>query len=314
MRRVWTGLIVISICVCFCFSAGSAKLVNRIVAVVNGEIITLHDLEQQVDDSVSGMDQRRPRDPGRKLARQRRILEAMINDKLIVQEAEKFEIEVSDAEIENQIQQIQSENNLSQEEFTQVLQEQGMDMEQYRQALRKEVKKNRILSNMVRQKVVVSEDEIMEFYKQHQDAYNQPKQVHLRIIVHPSKTRLEQVRQTIASGEITFAQAANSLSQGPGANQGGDLGTFMWKDLKAEWQEMLSDMRTGEMSPVFSLQGSYALLFLENLADKQVQPFQQVKNDIREQIYAQKLEQRYKEYMQGLREKAVIDVRLQSEN
>jgi peptidyl-prolyl cis-trans isomerase SurA len=284
------------------------------VAVVNGEIITLHDLQQQVDDSDPGMDQQGTQSPGRELARQRRILEAMINDKLIVQEAEKFKIEVSDAEIDNQIQHIRSENNLSQAEFAQVLAEQGMEMDQYRQALREEIKKNRVLSNMVRQKVVVSEDEMMEFYQQHQNEYNQPKQVHLRIIVHPSKNKLEQVRQAVASEEMTFSQAANSVSQGPGADQGGDLGTFMWKDLKAQWREMLRDMHSGQMSPIFSLQGNYALLYLQDLADKQVQPFQAVKDDIREQIYAQKLKQRYKEYMQGLREKAVIDVRLQGAN
>ncbi len=314
MRRVRIGLIVLALCVCFCASTCSAKLVNRIVAVVNGEIITLHDVKRQVDDSIQGMDQRELQNPARELARQRRILEAMINDKLVVQEAEKFEIEVSDAEIDNQIQQIRSENNLSQAEFVQILAEQGMEIDQYRQALREEIKKNRVLSNMVRQKVVVSEEEMMEFYKQHQNEYNQPKQVHLRIIVHPSRNKLEQVRQAVASEEMTFSQAANSVSLGPGAGQGGNLGTFMWKDLKAEWREMLSGMRSGQVTPIFSLQGNYAMLYLQDLADKQVQPFQAVKDDIREQIYAQKLEQRYKEYMKGLREKAVIDVRLQDVN
>jgi peptidyl-prolyl cis-trans isomerase SurA len=65
------------------------------------------------------------------------------------------------------------------------------------------------------------------------------------------------------------------------------------------------------MTPVFSLQGNAALLAIEDVADKQVQPFEAVKDKIRQQIYGQKLEDRYQEYIQGLREKAVIDLRLE---
>jgi peptidyl-prolyl cis-trans isomerase SurA len=186
-----------------------------------------------------------------------------------------------------------------------------MDMEEYRQVLRDEIRKNRVLSSMVRQKVVVAEDEMRSYYEQHNDQFRRPKTVGLRIIVHPSRERVKQVRRAIASGEVSFAQAAASVSQGPGADQGGRLGSFAWKDLKPDWRRMLDGLEAGQMTPVFSLQGNAALLAVEDVANKQVQPFEAVKDKIRQQIYGQKLEDRYQEYIQGLKEKAVIDLRLE---
>ncbi|MFO7801846.1 MAG: SurA N-terminal domain-containing protein [Desulfovermiculus sp.] len=310
MRRVLSGLILACICMCVMAGPAAGKLVNRIVAVVNGEIITLHELQTEIQGGVPGMDSEGPENQKQAQAKRRRVLEAMINDTLLKQQAERFEIQVSDAEIDNQIQQIQDENDLSQDEFEQAVREQGMDMDQYRQALREEIKKNRVLSNMVRQKVVVAEDEMRAYYQEHKEDYKQPKQVHLGIIVHPSKSRLEKVRQSIVSEETRFAEAADSVSQGPGADQGGDLGRYAWKDLKPKWREILKSLEPGELSPVFTLQGNYALLYLKQFTDKKVQPFEAVKDKIRQQLYAQKLEERYKEFMQGLRDKAVVNIRL----
>ncbi len=311
MRTLWTGILMTGLLICLAAGASPAKLVNRIVAVVNGEIITLHELQQQLSANAPGMEQGGGDEGQRSQAMQRRVLEAMINDTLVKQQADKFEIDVSDVEVQNQIDQIQSENGLSQSELRQAIQDQGMDMEEYRQALRDEIKKNRVLSSMVRQKVVVAEDEMRSYYDKHQDQFRRPKTVGLRIIVHPSRERVKQVRRAVASGDMSFAQAAASVSQGPGADQGGRLGSFEWKDLKPDWRRMLDGLQAGQMTPVFSLQGNAALLAVEDVADKQVQPFEAVKDKIRQQIYGQKLEDRYQEYIQGLREKAVIDLRLE---
>ena len=311
MGRMGAGLLVACIWI-FLFSClGSAKLVNCIVAVVNGEIITLHELQTQVQGEVPGIDQG-PDSAQNSQAMKRRVLEAMINDKLLKQEAERFEIQVSEAEIDAQIEQIKEENNLSQGDFEQAVRDQGMTLDEYRQAMREEIMKSRILSNMVRQKIVVGEDEMREYYKQHADKYKQPQKVHLRIILHPQRERLEQARKAIVSGKMSFAEAARSFSQGPGADQGGDLGKLAWKDLKPEWRDIVSQLNPGEVSRAFSVQGNYAILALEQFTDEQTQSFDSVKEKIRQRLYTRKLEERYADYMQGLREKAVIDVRLQN--
>lgn len=314
MYRVGIGLLVGCVLICVLAGAGSAKLVNRIVAVVNGEAITLHDLKEEVEQGGPGMNQRGPEDVDQSEALQRRVLEAMINDKLLKQEAERFEINVSDEEVQGQVDQIRQENGLSQAEFEQAVKEQGMTMDEYRQALREEIKKRKLLSNMVHQKVVVADDEIQEFYQQNQEDYGQPQTVRLRLIVHPDQAKLREVRQAIVSGETSFARAADNVSRGPGAGQGGDLGELRWNDLRSEWQDVVSALNPGEVSQVFSLQDNYALLYLEEYTDQNTQVSESAKKDIRDQLYSKKLENRYKDYIEGLREKAVIDVRLQSKS
>ena len=314
MFRICAGLLVVCIWLFFVSNTGSAKLVNCIVAVVNGEVITLHELKTEVQGSIPGLEVNGPENGQNSQAMQRRVLEAMINDTLLKQEAERFEIDVSGAEIDAQIEQIKKENNLSQAEFKQAVRDQGMTLDEYRQAMREEIMKSRVLSNMVRQKVVVGEDEMREYFEEHEDKYRQPQKVHLRIIIHPDRKRMEQVRQSIVSGDLSFAEAAKSVSQGPGADQGGDLGEFAWKDLKPEWRDILKQLQPGEVSRVFSLQGNFAMLALEQFTDEQTQSFETVKEEIRQQLYTRKLEKRYADYMQGLREKAVIDVRLPDMN
>ncbi|MDZ7760273.1 MAG: SurA N-terminal domain-containing protein [Desulfovermiculus sp.] len=311
VRWICCGLIGACLCVLFFSSLGAAKLVNRIVAVVNGEIITLHELKTEVQGGGPGIDQSGPESAQKSQDMQRRVLEAMINDKLIKQEAERFEIQVSDAEVDAQIEQIKKENNLSQDEFEQAVRDQGMTLDGYRQAMQEEIMKSRVLSNMVRQKVVVGEDEMRDYFEQHKEEYRQPQKVHLRIILHPDRGRLEKVRESIVSGDISFAEAAGSVSQGPGADQGGDLGVYAWKNLRPEWRDILNHLQPGEVSQVFSLQGNYAILALEEMTDEQTQSFESVKEEIRQKLYARKLEERFSDYIQGLREKAVIDVRLQ---
>ncbi len=314
MYRVGSGLLLVCVFICFFAGVGSAKLVNRIVAVVNGEAITLHDLKKEVEQGGPDMNQIEPEDINQSEAMRREVLEAMINDKLLKQEAERFEIKVSDEEVEGQMNQIRKENGLSQAEFEQAVKEQGMSMDEYRQALHEEIKKRKLLSSMVHQKVVVADDEIQEFYQQNQEDYGQPQTVRLRLIVHPDQTKLEEVRQAIVSGETSFAQAADNVSKGPGAGQGGDLGEMRWKDLRSEWQDVVSSLNPGEVSQVFSLQDNYALLYLEEYTDQNTEVNESLKKDIRQQLYSQKLENRYKDYIEGLREKAVIDVRLQNES
>ncbi|MFW5970906.1 MAG: SurA N-terminal domain-containing protein [Desulfovermiculus sp.] len=314
MYRVGSGLLVVCVFICLLAGVGSAKLVNRIVAVVNGEAITLHDLKKEVEQGGSNVNQMNSEDINKSEDMQSQVLEAMINDTLLEQEAERFEIQVSDEEVQGQIDQIQQENGLSQAEFEQAVKDQGMSMDEYRQALREEIKKRKLLSNMVHQKVVVADDEVQEFYQQNQEDYGQPQTVRLRLIVHPDQAKLEEVREAIVSGETSFAQAADDVSQGPGAGQGGDLGELRWEDLRSEWRDVVSSLNPKEVSQVFSLQDNYALLYLEEYTDRNTEVTESAKKDIQEQLYSKKLENRYKEYMEGLREKAVIDVRLQSES
>jgi peptidyl-prolyl cis-trans isomerase SurA len=290
---------------------GPAKIVNRIVAVVNGEVITLHELQQRVNSNLPGQDNNlRNADQAREDRMRQRVLQSMINDQLLEQEAERLELEVSDVEVEQQVKQIRQKRDLSKQKFRDLLQKNGLTLQEYKQRLREEIKKSRLLNSMVRQKVVVSQEEIESYYRKHKDEYRTPKCYHLRLILMQDRDELSRVRSRIDSGQLGFAEAAKKYSRGPGAPDGGDLGMCPHKDLRSEWKQAVQDLQAGEMSEIFSLQGHYALLYVESTQSGGVTPLSKVRDKIREKLYQEKLQARFKDYIDQLRSKAVVDVRL----
>jgi peptidyl-prolyl cis-trans isomerase SurA len=289
--------------------ARAATMVDRIVAVVNGEIITLYELNQEVQSTLATMKADSINEKQVEGIRSR-VLQSMVNDLLLKQEAERFEISVSDVEVENRLDQIRQQRDLSQEDFQKLLDRQGMTLAEYKDRIREDIKKNRVLSSMVRQKVVVTEQEMQEYYQNNLDAYTKPRSVHLRLLLMQDRQELLSLRDRIRSGELSFTQAAREHSQGPGADQGGDLGRMDWADLANNWKEALKSVSADEMSDIFPLRGQFALLYVEKIHSGGTRPLEEVRDQIRDRIYARKLEDRYQEYIQSLRSKAVLDVRL----
>jgi len=288
----------------------AAKTVNRIVAVVNGEVITLFDLQKEMGNPLLQSRSQQLASRQGSMAHKKKVLRSMVNHELFEQEAERLEITVSDVEVENQIEQIKRERDLSNEELEESLEQSGLTMKGFKEKLRQDIKINRLLSSMVRQKVVVSEEEIATYFEEHKEQYVTPKKLHLRIILHPSRQKLRTVKERIEQGEISFTEAAGKHSQGPGADQGGDLGLVNWKDLRSTWKEAIGGLEPGDMSRVFSMQGNAALLKLESVQSRSSRQLSEVRDSIRQKIYSQKLKDRYEEYVQELRSKAVVDVRL----
>jgi len=115
----------------------------------------------------------------------------------------------------------------------------------------------------------------------------------------------------LRDGTISFDQAARQYSRGPGAAQGGDIGVLAWNDLAGAWRSALEGLEVGRMSPLFSVQDQPALLKLLDEKAGEVKPLPEVQDQIREKLMQPRLEARYDEYLDRLRDQSVIDIRLQ---
>ena len=288
------------------------EIIDRIVAIVNGEVITLFELNEQVKPYLE-------RFKGKELGTaekkaiwelKKQVLDQMINDILLRQEAEKYKIEVSDMEIENFIRQFKQRNNLTEEQFLNQLKLQGLTREDYKREIRNNILKHRLIAAMVKRKVVVTQEEIEKYYQEHKQDFTKEKKVYLKLILVPTREEAKQIRDKIVSGKMSFEEAARKFSRGPGAKSGGDIGLIDWKNLAKEWKRAIKDLKEGEISVVFSLNNHGAILKVEKLQSGEPKPLKEVEDEIRNIIYQPRLEQRFKEYMRTLREKAIIDVRL----
>jgi peptidyl-prolyl cis-trans isomerase SurA len=292
-------------------TALARTLVNKVAAVVNGEVVTLYELDRQSREMLGGAS------PDRLNAKQRAAFEAskkkllgqIINDILLRQEVEKYGIEVADVEVDAQIREFMQARGIGEEGFKEILTRELMTREEFAEDIRRDIQKHRLLGLMVRRKVVVTEEEIRESYEEVGGTL-QDGLLRLSLIMLPKGESAADLKQRIEEGEISFEAAADEFSIGPGKGEGGDLGQLEWDDLAPTWQKALERISVGEMSNPFTLRGHRALLLLKSADAKAKQPFDEVREDIRNEIYRRKLEGRFKEYMSSLRENAIIEEKL----
>lgn len=292
----------------------AAEIVDRIVGMANGEVVTLFELNQRMRPVMQRYQAGDPTPEAEaELEKIRRdILGKMLDNILIRQEAERMGVSVSQVEVDAQIRRIKQERGLAEEEFEDQLRLQGLTREELAEQIRADLLRKRLLSSMVTNKVVVTEEEISDYYQEHQDEFRVDKAVDVSLILLEDTpvTDAATIREDIVKGSTTFEQAARMYSQGPGADQGGHLGTLRWKELGPEWREALSGMSAGEVSAPFSLQGLTALVRLNQVQPGKVRPLQEVRDDIHQRLYAPKVEKQLEEFLQRLRSKAVLDIKL----
>jgi peptidyl-prolyl cis-trans isomerase SurA len=284
--------------------AQAAQVVDRIVAVVNGEIITFQDLQQQVR-LVAG--QTPDAATAEKIAPQ--VLDGMIDDIILRQEAQRLKIEVSDSEVENEIRQFKARRRLSDEDFGRSLRLQGLTEEQFKARSREDIVKHKMLGYMVRRKVVVTQEEIDAYMERNRSELTTERIVGMQMLVLVDQERADFLWKSLSGGEVSFDEAVERYSVGPKADNG-VMTDVRWRELDDQWREGLRDLSVGEVSRPFLIQDKWVILKLLDLRDGARQEQAAMDEEVREAIMRPKLEERFKEYMNGLRSKAIIQKKL----
>lgn len=295
-----------------CFPQGQAATVNEIVAVVNGEAITRYELQQEMRNSPG---QSAPGAMGLQMEkdgdREREVLSSMINERLFVQEANRLGMSISDEVVRSRLERIRQGNSLSREELKEYLQKRGRNLDQFKETIRRKIKVNRLLSSMVRQKVVLTEEEARSYYKEHKDDFLPPSEVELSLILMRDRQELKTLRARIRQGEMTFPQAARRHSVGPNAGEGGNMGVVAFDDLNKQLRDIVRDLEPEQVSRVFPFRNAHALVRLEKMqSSRGEKAFSRVRDKVRQEAYSRKVRKRFEEYVDKLRSKAVIDIRL----
>ncbi len=244
---------------------------DRIVAVVNGEVITRNELHLRVTRAASQLArQGTPPPPLAELEKQ--ILERMISDRAVTQFAKENGLRIDDAELDRAIDRIAQENQMVVAQLRQALEKDGIPFARFREDIRSEILMARLREREVNDKIVVTDSEIDnllaaaaqtsasdEFNLSHilvRVAENAgPEQIQAR------QARAEQALAQLKSG-LDFRQVAASFSDAPDALQGGVMG---WRDttrLPTLFAEALRSMKTGDLSRVLRSPNGFHIIRL----------------------------------------------------
>ena len=248
--------------------------VDRIVAVVNDEVITQNDLNERVNLVIRQLQRQGGQiPPSDQLSRQ--ILERMINDSVQLQLAKENGIKVDDSTLDKTIERIAQENNLSMAEFRAALDRDGVKYPRFREDIRHEILLARLREREVENGIVVTDAEVdTELARESKEASSDSefRLAHVLVMV-PQQATPEQIEQrhrraVLALSELrrgaNFAQVAATYSDAPDALQGGNLGWRPAARLPQLFQETLEKLQPGEVSDILrSPNGFHIVKLLE---------------------------------------------------
>ncbi len=284
-------------------------VLDGIVALVNGKAVTKFELDERMlpiyektrghvlsADDVAQISHIR-----------RQLLDQMIDDILIQEEAERYKIKVTDNEVQDQIKNFMAQRNLSEDELNRQLSLQRMSRKDFERNMRRDMTKHQIIGGLVSSKVVVTDSEVEAEYKARKSEFSKDSMVQLAILMVPSEQAARDLKTKIEAGAMTFADAANKFSQGPGIGHGGDIGFIAWKDMAPQWNQALQGLKPGQITQPLHVQDFYGLLQVVSLKQGEDLPLDAVRDQIFQSLRDAKFEKVFMEYMQKLRDKAVIE-------
>lgn len=291
-----------------------AAQVNKVAAVVNGQVITMFDLQRE---SAPEMARARinPNDPARAKdmdAILRKVLDAMIMDILVAQEAKRLKITVSKGEVDDELGRIMQARGLTRKQFEAQLAQQKLSVETLRKNMEKNILRQKVMGMEVGRRVVVTPQEIKDYYEAHKDELYNRDGLHMGLLVYSPKANAASIASQIKAGKLRFAEACAKYSIAPNRDKGGDQGPVEWDKLNPEWGARLGKMKPGEVTEVFTVQGHKAQIHLFRPgggAEKQL-TLQEATPQIDSILRMPKARERFGDYSRQLRDKAVIDIRL----
>ncbi|WP_419787821.1 SurA N-terminal domain-containing protein [Pseudodesulfovibrio sp.] len=291
-------------------SAHAAEVVlDRILVKINDDIITQYDLDQEIKpilDQVKGKTLSETQK--KQLADLRKqALEKMVNDKLMVQEIKKYNIEIPDKAVDDEINRIKQERQMNDDQFAEQVKKDGLSMQEFRDRVKSMLEKQELLGYMVHSKVLVTDSEIQKDYEEHRNDYLLEKMVELGIILLPPDVSAVEVKKRIEDGEMTFAEAAAKYSVGPGKDKGGSIGEMDWGDLAEDWKQSIDGVPAGGVGTPLKVQGKDALLSPIKIVEDRLVPLEDVKDQISEKLLQAKRQTIFNEYFEKLKQSSVIE-------
>jgi len=299
-----------------------AEYVDRIVAVVNDDIITLSELNQQAEPYTEQVRARHlPADQQQEMlfSVREKVLNGLIDQKLTDQEFKRADINVTDAEIDATIERIKESQFLTDEDLRRVLEQQGLSMEAYRSQMKTKILRMKLINIEVKSKIVITQEDIAAYYKNHPDLYGGEKKYHLRniLLIPPAlanETEKEAFRKKMATilenlkSGASFEEMAREYSQSPLAADGGDLGAFELKTLSPQIRDAVEKLKPGQFTDILSTDQGYQLFYIEDITESPGKSLTEVSGEIREKLFNEIVDSRYQSWLEDLRKKSHIRI------
>ncbi|MFZ1866704.1 MAG: SurA N-terminal domain-containing protein [Polyangiales bacterium] len=293
--------------------SAAADVVERVVATVNDDAIFLSDLRRRAVPFLPQVAEA-PTEAER-MSRLKELYDELLNylidEKLVRQIAASGGIRVTDADVDNALENLRLQNNMTEEEFQKALTSQGLSEAQYRQELKRQLVRLKVMNERVRSRVNITEEEVRARYDQRAREEGSEVRLHVSHMMFPveegaSATQVAAVRNEAeevrrALKPETFNELAKELG-------GGDLGWISEGDLPEELEAALSQLEPGEISqPVRSGSGIHIFFLEDRQAGADFPSYDEMKQELYREMLDAAMVRQEKIFLDEVRHKAVIN-------
>lgn len=299
----------------------AAVTIDGIAATVNGEVITIFDLEKAGKPTVDRALLSAPPQDREKVKREvlRSILDQLVLISLQKQRARKLEMKVSDGEVDAAISNIMKNNNLEKEMLEKALEKEGMTMAAYRERISEQILFSRLMQHEIRNRITVTPREVDEYYGEHKEEYFQPEQIRVRhLLVKASRdSSPEEIKAAGAKAEKILEEFRGGADfvdlikrHSPDTFLGGDSVSAWLKrgEFLGEIESVAFSIPEGSVSePIRSMAGFHLIQLVEKKEALQLSR-EAVADSITEKLSQSKMEKGYAAWLEELRKDSQVQI------
>jgi len=305
------------------FSAFAAPLpvpLTSIVAVVNDDIITSWEVNQAMQPIVREAEKKAPLTDAARRELRANVIKGLIDKKLAEQKIKELNIKVTDDELRQSIEDVKKQNNLTQDALVAALAAQGLTYEQYKSQLRDQLERLRLVSQEVKSKIQVGDQEMRDYYEANKSLYTEDesfraRHIFIKIPKNATDEQLDALTVRVEAiwketqGPADFAALAGKYTEDATAKDGGSLGVFKKGDMQGEFEQLLERLKPGDVSGIIKTPSGFHIVKLEERIPGRVKSFEEVKPDIEERLYKKKSDERFNQWLVEMKKEATIEIR-----
>jgi peptidyl-prolyl cis-trans isomerase SurA len=294
-------------------------VVDKIVAVVNDQSIT----NSEIENAMKPLVQQLKADRGNKAEIDKRmdearkeVIERLVEEKLILQEAKKLKVEVKDEEIEERVQLIKSKFP-DEQSFQIAMSKQAVNMWELKKVYKDQIMVKKMVRQYVRGHLKIAPTQIADYYQKHINEFNLPDAVWVAEILIKYKPYEESLKTERTAAQVMdllsagadFEVVARKYSEGPNAADGGDIGWVERGAMTAEVDSVIFGLKEGEHSNPIKTNVGIVIFKVKSVRTERFKPLETVKPDIEELLLDQNAKLTIDKWIKELKEKAYISVK-----
>lgn len=302
----------------------ATEIVDRIAAVVNGEVVLISEVDKNCKLALEDIPHNLSNQET--LARQTEIrkqaLGALIDEMLIRQQVRERKIVVTDDEVEHELKTLMEYNKLNEQQLSAALINEGKTVEEFRKELKTQVEQRKLFGMDIQSKVQIGEKDIENYYRMNYVSGGTNEKVHASHILFalPENCSSEQEREMRAKAEkvlkqlragANFTELAKQYSDDTSSStHGGDLGWFRRGDMLVSFEKAAFALSPGQISDVVRTRFGFHIIQIIERGSEGPRPLDDVRDEIRSRLYREKSTRVMRDWLDDLRRKSHIDIKL----